>query len=102
MVLDLQIHISVLVLLDTVLWVQFYTVDLVTEERFHNFVLALFRIFVVEPKNKTISDSRILIFLVNEYQSYLLAILLWYLLAILLRSCATLLSLNSSTFLFGY
>ena len=53
MVLDLQIHISVLVLLDTVLWVQFYIVDLVTEERFHNFVLALFHIFVVEPKDKS-------------------------------------------------
>ena len=67
MELDLQIHISVLVLLDTVLWVQFYIVDLVTEERFHNFVLALFRIFVVEPKNKTNRDFRISIFLVSEY-----------------------------------
>ena len=53
MELVLQIHISVLVLLDTVLWVQFYIVDLVTEERFHNFVLALFHIFVVEPKDKS-------------------------------------------------
>ena len=54
-----------LVLLDTVLWVQFYTVDLVTEERFHNFVSALFHIFVVEPKNKSNSDFRISTFLVQ-------------------------------------
>ena len=66
MELDLQIHISVLVLLDTVLWVQFYIVDLVTEERFHNFVLALFRIFVVEPKNISNSDIIIWTFLVSE------------------------------------